>query len=360
MIALLSFIGTLGLGYGIIRFFPNSDNKARLLNFSLTFSGLAAITASVLFLAGLSLWAPKLIFIRENPLFFAAFVVVTATSTLTQITSQTFIASRRTGFTLAQSIISGVLKLAVVAVLASSFKVFGIFASWGIAAAVSLGICLLIFLPRLLPHYRPIPSLQKQTDNELVRFSFSNYIGEALRGLPGWILPLIILNVLSAEENAYFFIAWVMTNVLFAISGGASFSLFAEGSHEEGKLGGNISRSIKLIAVLLIPAILIIILFGDNILLLFGKEYPLQGTKLLWILAAAVLPASINFLYLGVARVKKKLKEIILINGAVAFGTLILSYLLLPHLGILGAGVGWLTSQTVMSLVLLLRFRGRL
>lgn len=357
MVALLSFIGTLGLGYGIIRFPPDSDNKGRLLNSFFTFAGLAAIAVALIFLAGLSLWAPKLILVRENPVFFAAFVIFTAAATLTQITSYTFIAFRRAGFTLAQGIIAGVLKLALAAGLASSFKVFGIFASWGVAVAVSLGICLLIFLPQLLPRYRPVPSLQRQAGNELVHFSFANYVGEALRGLPPWILPLMILNILSAEENAYFFMAWAMAGILLLISGGVSFSLFAEGSYEEGRLGGDLRRSIKLMALLLIPAILIMTLLGDKILLLFGKEYSLQGTKLLWLLAPAALPASINSLYLGIARVKKKLKEIVLINGVIAFSTLILSYLLLPHLGILGAGVGWLAAQTAVALALLPKLR---
>ncbi len=61
---LLSFIGTLGLGFAIIRYLPRSENKARLLNSSFTFASIAAMLVALVFLAGLPFWSPKLIFVR--------------------------------------------------------------------------------------------------------------------------------------------------------------------------------------------------------------------------------------------------------------------------------------------------------
>lgn len=347
---LLSFVGTLGFGFGIIRYLPTSTDKARLLNFSFTFAALAAIAASLIFLGGLSLWSPKLIFMRQNPIFFIAFVIFVTVATLNIIASQAFVAFRRAGFTLVQSIITGVLKLALVAGLASFFKVFGIFASWGVALAVSLGICLLIFLPQILPHYRPIPSLQRQASNELVPFSLVNYISEGLWSLPTWILPLMILNILGAEANAYFYMAWAMAGLLLAISIGISSSLFAEGSYKARNASRDLKRSLKLLALLLVPAVAILALLGDKLLLAFGREYSVEGTQLLQLLVLAALPASLNLLYLGVARVEKRLKSILSVTGVIAAIALVLSYILLPHLGILGAGVGWLVVQTALTL----------
>ncbi len=83
-----------------------------------------------------------------------------AVATLSSIVSQAFVAFHRAGFTLAQGLIFSLLKLILAAEFASAFKVFGIFASWGIAAAVGLGLSLLVFLPQLLPGYRPLPCLR--------------------------------------------------------------------------------------------------------------------------------------------------------------------------------------------------------
>ncbi len=349
-IALLSFGGTLGLGFGIIRYLPTSVDKARLLNSSFTFATLAAVAASLIFLSGLSLWSPKLIFVRQNSIFFAAFVVFTATATLNIITTQAFVSFRRTGFALVQGIITGVLRLALAVGLASFFGVFGIFASHGVALAVSLGVCFLIFLPWILPRYRPIPSLWRQTSREIIPFSFANYVSEGLWSLAAWVLPLMILNILGAEANAYFYMAWSMANLPLAISIGISFSLFAEGSCEARNVSRDLKRSLKLIVLLLIPAVAILAFLGDKLLLAFGREYSAEGTQLLRLLALAALPASLNLLYLGIARVEKKLRSLLLVTGVIAAATLALSYIILPYLGILGIGVSWLATQTAVAL----------
>lgn len=64
----------------------------------------------------------------------------------------------------------------------------------------------------------------------------------------------------------------------------------------------------------------------------------MEGAKLLWILAPSAIPVSVNLVYLGIAKVKKSLKDIILVAAAVALGTLGLSYVLVPHLGYPGSG----------------------
>ena len=358
--ALLSFIGTLGLGFGIIRFLPNSEDKAQLLNSSFTLATFTAVAVAVMFLSGLSLWSPKLVFVRQSPVFFASFVIFTVAYTLIHILSPTYVAFLQARFTLAVNIISGLLKLILAAGFTYIWGVFGIFASWGVGVAVSLLVGLFVFLPRVLPHYRLVPSLQRQSSNEMVHFSFVNYISHALWQFPVWILPLLVVNVLGAEANAYFYITWAMSFVLFAIPEAASISLFAEGAHVEERLGESLRKSLKLIILLLIPAIVIMVVFGDKFLLLFGRQYSAEGSQLLRLLVPAALPASINLLYLGVARVEKRLKNVLLVTAAVALGTLIPSYLLLPHLNILGVGVAWLAAQTMVALVVAPRLMKRL
>ena len=346
--ALLSFVGTMGLGYGIVRYLPVSDNKIRLINSSFMLAGLAAVVTALIFLGGLSLWSPELIFVRQNPIFLAAFVIGTAVVTLNGVATPTFIAFRRSGFVLIQGIVAGGLRLVLVVGLAYLFRVFGIFASHGLALAVSLGICLLVFLPRMLPRYRPIPSFHWQTSKKLATFSFTNYISEGLWSLPTWILPLMILNTRGAEDNAYFYMAWSMATLLLAIAMSISFSLFAEGTYEVKNVSRNLISSFKLIVLLLLPAAAVLALLSDKLLLVYGGEYSAEGARLLQILALASLPASINYLYLGLARVEVRLKSLILVPGVIALGTLVLGYILLPHLGILGVGMSWLATQTAL------------
>ena len=62
-------------------------------------------------------------------------------------------------------------------------------------------------------------------------------------------------------------------------------------------------------------------------------------------LAPSAIFVTVNLVYLGVARVRQKLMDIVLIPGAVALGTLTLSYVLIPPLDLLGPAVAWLVSN---------------
>jgi O-antigen/teichoic acid export membrane protein len=347
--ALLSYLGTLGLGYGIIRYLPGSDDKIRLSNTSLTLAGLASVVAGLIFIGGLPVWSPELVFVRRDPVFLAAFVLFTAATTLNIVSSQVFIGFRRSGYALAQGIIWGGLKLVLEVGLAYFFRVFGIFASHGIAQVVALGLSLFIFLPRLLPRYRPALSFHRTTCSRLAGFSFANFLSEGLWSLPTWILPLMILNLLGAEANAYFYMAWSLSTLLLAIALGISLSLFAEGSYDAANISRNLVSSLKLIVLLLVPAAAVLALLGDKILLVYGNDYAEAGKRLLQILALASLPASINFLYLGLVRVEGRLKKLVIVAGIMAAGTLVLSYVLLSRLEIFGVGVGWLATNVGLA-----------
>ena len=344
--ALLAFIGTLGFGFGIIRYLPASDDKARLLNYSFTLAALATVVATAIFFIGLSLWSPKLVFVRQNPVFLAAFFIFTIASALHSMAQQAFVAFRRTGFALFQGTIFGTLRLVLAVVLASFFGTFGMLAASGMSMAVSLGVCLLIFLPLILPRYRPLPSFRRQESNEIITLSLANYIGEGLWSLPSWILPIMILNILGAEANAYFYMPWAVASLLLAISLAISFSLFAEGSHEVRSVSRDLKSGFKLIVLLLVPTAAILTVFGDKILLIFGGEYSAAGTQLLRLFTLAAFPVSFNLLYLSVARVEKRLKSLIWVNGITAVATLVLSYITISNLGILGIGISWLAAQT--------------
>jgi len=355
MALLLSIIGTLGLDLGLIRFISTAKDKARLLNSTMTISVLTSIIIAFIFIAGIPLWSPELTFVREGPAFLAAFIILIVLANIDRFTQHIFIGFRRGGFVLSRGVILSVLKIAMVAALAFVFKSFGIPGSWLVAMAAVILVSIFLFIPKSLPGYRPVPSLQKQVTGEMMHFSLANYAATVLQNASSGILPLMVVSILGAQESAYFYIPWAITTALLAVPTGTSFALFAEGSHDEGKLGAYLVRTIGLTALIIIPILLILFLLGDKLLLLFGGEYSTAGTHLLWVLAAAIVPATFNLLYLGKIRVQKKLKEIIAITAAMNLGTLLLSYFLMPHMGIIGVGAGWLASQAIVAIVLIFR-----
>lgn len=187
----------------------------------------------------------------------------------------------------------------------------------------------------------------------MARFSFANYSASLLWFVPGLILPIMVINTLGAELNAYFYIAWTMGGVLATIPRAISMSLFAEGSDDEDNLGADTWRSLKLTFLIILPAVIIATIFADKLLLLFAAPYSEKGTMLLRILVLSAFPIAINYIYLSVKRVERKLTVIIGLSAFIAITTLALSYLLLPRMGINGAGIAWLASHgAIASMVL--------
>jgi O-antigen/teichoic acid export membrane protein len=353
-VSLIALISLLGLNFSLIRFLAGSGEKSvDLINTSLTIGGLVAAAIAAVFLLGAGVWSPALHFISRSGIFFAVFVIFSMATTILRLLHHTFIARRHAGYTAWQGAIANILKILLVVVLSFLFDAFGIFSSWSLAAVAAVGISILFFLPRVQLGYRPVPVIKWRMGKKIFRFSFLNYISALLWDAMSFLLPIIVVNVLGAEQNAYFYIAWTFGGLLRAIPMSTSLSLFAEGSSNSKQLATDVRRSLKMILVLLLPAIIVVLLVGDKILLLFGQSYSQYGTKLLWLLAVAALPISVNFIYISIKRVQKKLLGVLLLTAFVAIVTLALSYVLLPRYGLLGTGIAWLTAQGTGAVIIL-------
>jgi O-antigen/teichoic acid export membrane protein len=92
------------------------------------------------------------------------------------------------------------------------------------------------------------------------------------------------------------------------------------------------------------------VVIADKLLLLFGGAYAENATTLLRILALSALPSAINVIYLVLKRIEKQLKVIAGLTGFSAAVTIALAYVLLPRMGINGAGIAWLVSQGIVAL----------
>ena len=349
---LVAAFAGLGLGMGLIRFLPHSgENANKMINTALTINILASTVGAFIFIAGLSFWSPALIFIRENPIYLAAFVIFTVASGMLNLTGNTFIARRQAGYVVAQNLTFSLLKLPLPILLAAFFHSFGIFASWGISICVALLVCFLLFLPRVQSGYRPFFALNRKVVNDIMHFSLATYISNLLWGAPAMILPIMMINLSGAELTAYFYIAWTIAGAPAIVSGALSTSLFAEGSNDEDGVGLNIWRSLKISFLTLVPAIILILAVAPWLLDLFGAAYAANGATLLRILALSALPLTINIIYLAIKRVEKKLKVLVGLSAFAAVATLGLTYLLLPRMGINGAGIAWLITQGTIALV---------
>jgi O-antigen/teichoic acid export membrane protein len=108
---------------------------------------------------------------------------------------------------------------------------------------------------------------------------------------------------------------------------------------------------VRIIGALLIPPLVITCLLASKILGLFGADYAHYSTLLVLLLLTAIPDALIN-LVVAMLRVQRRLVAVATVTVMGATITIGGSWLLMPHLGINGAGWAALATPVILAATL--------
>jgi O-antigen/teichoic acid export membrane protein len=353
ILSLFAVLSELGLGIGLIRFLPEAGSDGNsLINTCFTISSLFSISLSIIFIFGLPFWGPIYIQLFQEPLMFLSFIVFAVIFSLFPLLSTTFLAKRVTKMIVYMNLISSIWKIGLLIVIAKiSPNFYGLFAAIGISTLIGLVCGLYIFLPRIQRYYRPVPVLNIDLFQNIRNYSIVNYFGRLLLQMTPLIFPIMIVNVLGPEMNAFFTISYTFVAIIQVIPSSIFNSLLAESTNENILNKINLRRSVFLTLILLIPITLFIIAFPGQILSLFGREYSDQGAGLLRTLILSVIPWGIIYLFVSVERLKKISYGVIYVTGLAAGLSLGFGYILMVQWGLMGLGIGYLLGQTVVAII---------
>jgi O-antigen/teichoic acid export membrane protein len=338
----------LGLSQGLIRYLPRSKSSNKKINTCFTLITIVTILVSSLFLLSIREISPKLLFIKENVILSFTFIIFMVFSSWNRIIESIFIAYRSAKYILLKNTIFSILKI-IFPFFLISLGAYGIFSSWMVSLA--LGFISVFFILIYKFSYKPQFVFHESTIKKIGKYSFGNYVAGFLTTLPTLALPLLITNSLDPETTAYYYMSMMIANLLFIIPNATSNSLFAEGSHNQRSLKKQVKKSVKLISLFMIPAIILIVLLGRYILLLFGQQYSQQGYQLLSILAISGIFMSINAVFTSIFKVKNRIREIIFrsLLGAIIILSLSIIFIQLG-LGLLWIGLAWIIGQSTISI----------
>jgi O-antigen/teichoic acid export membrane protein len=346
-VGLLNIISTFGLHMGLIRFLPSAEDKKSMVNSCLTITGVVSLVLAVVFIIGLPIWSPKLLELQHDKWFILAFILLTPGFSLLAMLKYGLLAQRYAGWTLVLDMIWKASNIIVLFALIG-LGALGIFSSWlTIYMVLIMGIYV---FARLNPGYQPVPGFNGKVIKPMARFSFDSYLAEGLMNAPVYLLPLIIINMLGPEVNAYFSIALTFAGILFMIPKGTFVSLFVEGSHNSGNLRPNIIKSTIFVFILLIISIIAIFALGDKILLIFGKEYSIESLYALKLISLSSIFIAVNELYIGIRRVQTRTKPIIFVYLFTAVFTIIFCTWFGYARGLPGVALGWIISQGLVAI----------
>jgi len=231
-----------------------------------------------------------------------------------------------------------------------------IFWAWTISAALSIGYTWWSFSRRgdrsLAPVFGDVREHLWQMRHSLV----GQHLITVTAMIPGYLLPLIVVARLNPEQNAYFYITWMLGSVFFMVSPAVSTALFSAAA-TNGVDDALVLRSLKLILGLLALPIVAYLVGGRLLLLVFGPEYAKAGAALLVLLTLSSIPDALTNVVVAVLRASNRMAAAIWLNLAMAVFVVVMSWVTLPSWGIDAVGIWWLTAQSLGALVTLVFWR---
>jgi O-antigen/teichoic acid export membrane protein len=345
-ISILIVLSRLGLDTTIIRYIPEED-KSNIFNTSIIITTVFSILVGTIFIIGIDIWAPKLIFLKSYELY-TIYILFLIANSLFSITNSSFIAMQKSTFYMLQNLIVGCRIFFLPFFL--FLGIFGIFGAYGISFIISaLFVYFIMFKLGINAKF----SLDFMFLRRSIGFSTGNYLINILALTPSLLLPIIIFNTLGAKESANYYIAFSVASLLFIIPNAASTSFLVECSHGKA-MRKAIKKSLAISFMFLIPGIAIICI-TSNLLLGFINPAYILADNLLKVLALSGIFLAVFSIYISVLRVNKKNKELILLN-IITFSLIIgLSYNFMNIFGLIGVGYAWLIAYVIGDLIIFYR-----
>ncbi|MFJ8043012.1 lipopolysaccharide biosynthesis protein [Kitasatospora sp. NPDC096147] len=309
---LIAYLSQFGLDSTLIRFPAARTSRNGQLTQSLALVSVVACLLATGYLLGLPLYGEKLLFVRDNPLVAVAFVVLCACAGVNLLTKSVFVGARVPQFNvLVDGLLQGLAKLALPAALVG-FGTFGIVGSTG-GGYVVAALAAQVLLHRKLG-FRFDFRTRGTRLREQLRFSVASYSASLLNLLPQLVTPLIVLHHLGAEAAGYYYVAYQIATLLYAISWSVGDAVFAEASYDPSRFGVLLRRSAVIMAAVQIPAAAVVALGSGLVLKLFGHGYAEHAQALLAALAVAAGAVALNTWATFVLKLTGQLKTLVACN----------------------------------------------
>ncbi|MGW4290568.1 lipopolysaccharide biosynthesis protein [Streptomyces sp. NPDC004673] len=334
----------------LARFIPVAGRAtARLIFRTYAGSSLVVAVAAGVFLLTLDVWGPSYRFLH-GPVGGLGFVAAVVAWNVLTLQDGVLTGLRSAPWVPVGNTVFSAVKLGLLVTFAVAIPAAGVFVSWVAAIATSVIPLGWLVFRRLVPRHTAATEgrAHPPTLREIGRFLAGDYTGSLFSLGVVYLVPVIIASQVSAEDNAYFYITTTIggTTNLLAINMGASLTV--EGSHDPARLAANTRAALKRMARIMLPVASVLFIGAPWILGVFGAGYANAATPLLrWFAVGAVLRVVMET-YFAVLRAQSRTAGLAWLQGLLCALVLGLTLLLLPRMGLTGAGVAEISSLAVI------------
>jgi O-antigen/teichoic acid export membrane protein len=352
-VMLCTQLALLGLGSSVIvQFINHARRPSPLFDVAFTLVALLGLVAAAVFMGVAWATLGELRVVATDPTIAVAFAAMSVLGTVGILLDQISTLFRRGDQALARAVVFGGVNLAMLTLLAlftSSAGASAIFGTWVPAAmaAVALGT---IQLRRSSVRYRYRPRFERRLARRLIRIGLPNHWLTLTERAPGLILPLIVVELLSSEANAAWYVAWMMAWVVYIVPiqvGMTSFAETARRPHELARLARYSVRTSLLVGV---PTAAVVAVAANPLLSLLGDDYAAAATTPLRILLLAVVPLSVIQAYFVICRSTGRLAEAIAAGALNAVAGIGGAAVAATSHGLVGIAIAWVAAQVLTSI----------
>jgi len=342
-ITLISTVTTLGLSNAVIRFLPNHKNKDEYFTTALVLTFISSIVIGSILIESIKYISPKLSLLISNPEIFSLLLGFLVLTSIGSIASSSLLAQKD-----AKNIFIMALWLYPLRIILP-FIFFGLNVK-GILIIITgttlIGTIYEFYVLYKKHHKRAAFKLSSLESS--YKFTFGNFTGTIFGILPGTLVPIIVLNRLGPSLAAYFYIAMQFASILGIISSSSSQAFLSEASNDKNTVNymHHFIKGFKNLYSLLIPAMLVMIIIGTQMLRFYGYKYYANGALLLVILSVASLLIGINWLGDSLLNVQKRPFAYGIMNFVNALIVIAVVYEF-AHRGLNAVGFGWLIAQAL-------------
>ncbi|WP_405874523.1 lipopolysaccharide biosynthesis protein [Streptomyces sp. NBC_00005] len=355
-IAAMKFLAGLtavALTGALARFIPVAGRATGRLIFRTYAASCVVVSfAAGIFLLTLDSWGPSYSFLHGS-IKGLGFIMAVASWNLLTLQDGVLTGLRSAPWVPVGNTVFSAVKLALLVGLAVSMPTTGVFVSWCLAIATSVVPLGILVFRKLVPRHIEATAdhAKPPTLKEIGRFLAGDYTGSLFSLAVVYLIPVIIASQVSSEDNAYFYITTTIggTVNLLAINMGASLTV--EGSHDPGRLSANTRAALKRMARIMLPICGLLFIGAPWILGVFGAGYAQAATPLLRWFAVGALLRVVMETYFAVLRAQSRTSGLAWLQGLLCVLVLGLTLLLLPRMGLTGAGVAEISSLAVIVVI---------
>ena len=350
----VNYLTGMGLPVAVARFAPANTRAVNVLfNWSLLYTGVTSLLGTLGFFALAPAFMPDAaldsLFQWGVPVGLVVFFLLVTGQSFAVLVEVRLVTLRMWGWVFTRVALVALLRLPLLALPAMRTSPLGLLLIMAGMPALSGFVGALALRFASPSHHRagltPLPDETRPA----LRYASVNWLGQLASQAPQFVLPLIVVSQVDAQENAAFYLAWTITTVVFLVPHTVGQVVLAESSRQEERLAHQVKIGMSL-AVLLMVGAALAAWVGSTVITqrFFGASYA-ETAVVLPRLVAAGIPWAVTAICLARARVLHHGPATVAITGGFALLTLVPAGLLTASSGVVGTADAWFVGNVLAA-----------